>query len=82
MVRRAFSGDQPSWWGRMVKPDSRPRPTVKAPPRMSTMGSQSTMAPADEAASTAPPVHASTSASQTDESLSTDRRCMGDPPER
>ena len=46
------------------------------------MGSHSTMAPADEPASTAPSFHAVTMASQSGESFSTERRCMGEPPER
>ena len=81
MVRRAFSGVV-SWWGMTATRTRRPSPTVKAPPRMSTIGSQSTMAPADDPASTAPSFQAASRASQTGESFSTDRRCMGEPPDR
>ena len=59
-----------------------PSPTVNAPPRGSTMGSVSTIAPADEPATTAPWRHASSSASHTGDDFSTERRCMGDPPPR
>jgi hypothetical protein len=46
------------------------------------MGSHSTMAPADDPATTAPSCHAASSASHTGDSLSTERRWSGEPPDR
>ena len=59
-----------------------PSPTVYAPPRGSTIGSQSTVAPAPDAATTAPPCHAASSASNNAEPFNTERRCSGEPSER
>ena len=55
---------------------------MKAPPRGSTIGSVSTMAPADDPATTPPLPTASTSAAHIGVSFSTDRRCIGEPPAR
>jgi len=69
-------------WGTTATSDTSPRPTVRPPPRASTMGSVSTMAAADDAATTAPDRQAATRASQTAEPFRVLRRCMGDPPAR
>ena len=69
-------------WGMTARPSTRPRPTVSAPPRGSTMGSVRAMAPAPAPATTAPPSQASRRAANTLESFSTDRRCREEPPLR
>ena len=57
-------------------------PSVKAPPRGSTIGSHRPWRRPTEPASTAPPSQAATIASHTGVSLSTERRCIGDSPTR
>ena len=81
-VRLALSSLHVSWWGMTAIGAMRPRPRVMAPPRGSTIGSQSTMPPEPEPATTVPPCQAATSASHTGESLSTERRCIGLPLDR
>src|SRR4029078_5655818 len=62
------------WYGKIARPGTSPRPTVYAPPRGSTIGSPSTVAPAPDAAITAPRPQAYTIASQNALPFSTERR--------
>ena len=52
---RAGARPRVPWYGKIARPGTRPSPTVYAPPRGSTIGSHSTVAPAPDAAITAPP---------------------------
>src|SRR2546423_2390811 len=67
------------WYGNTASSRTTPSPTVYAPPRGSTIGSHSTVAPAPDAASTDPFRYPATIASNRAESLSAERRCSGDP---
>ena len=78
-VRCSLSSDHVSARGTTASCGTSPRPSVKAPPRGSTAGSHSTMAPAPEPARTAPSCQAATSASHSGLCISTERRCMGEP---
>ena len=57
-----------------------PSPTVSAPPRGSTIGSVSTIAPPPEPATTAPLAYAASTASKTNEPFSTERAWSEEPP--
>jgi hypothetical protein len=69
------------WYGNTARFCTTPRPTVYAPPRGSTIGSHTSVAPAPDAASTPPAWNSARIASQSAEPLSTERRCSGDPSE-
>ena len=59
-----------------------PEPEREGSARGSTIGSDSTIAPADEPARTPPSARAACMASHSGVSFSTERRCIGDPPTR
>ena len=81
-VRWNFSGDHWLCRGTTVIVVIRSSPTVKAPPRLSTMWLHSTDAASPAAAMFAPLRHTVIRASSSGVSFSTDRRCIGDPPVR
>ena len=81
-MRRTLSGDHSSLRAITATPGSSPSPTVNAPPRVSTIGSHNTSAPAPLPTSAAPPRHEERRASYVGVSFKTDLMCIGETPVR